>query len=105
MSSHTTNPFEQRRGTRSYQEIRDAVRDRIGPMAPTMETIRTYHGAGPKRPDLVTVLALCDVYDLQLSDVSPEMADQLDGIRDLLVSRTSWSDSQDLVEHADLVPA
>lgn len=97
MTPQTATPattLEQLRNGRSYQEIRDAVYDRLGPLAPTMETIRTYHTKGPRRPDLLTLLALCDVYDVNLSDVDPVMAHQLGAMKEQVISRFEWTANQ-----------
>jgi len=65
----------------SYEQIAYELRDRLGPYAPVAGTIRNYHSAVPKRPDLMLLFALADVYGLEASVL---VGEKLDGIRELV---------------------
>lgn len=70
--------------------VYDGVRDLLGPLGPTTQTLVNYRRGTTKKPDPIVLLALCHVYGCDLSDVAPEVADQLVSIRDLLVQRITW---------------
>ena len=54
----------------SFEAVRDEVRDRLGPAyTPTSKTITNYHtpGKAPKKPDLMLLFALADIYGIESS--------------------------------------
>lgn len=77
----------------SYSTVLLAVHDRLGPFTPTQETIRQYHRGddAAKRPDLLLICALADIYGVNVRDLSETYAEQIDEVSDLLKARISWS--------------
>lgn len=79
----------------SYTDLRDAVRDRLGPLTPTAETLRQLHrNDGNATPDPVLIAAIADVYGLPLVDVAPDIVDQAKRL-DVLLRRAIRSRCSD----------
>lgn len=81
--------LEQRRkdlGDPSYEKVTLRVYSLLGERhTPSKETIRNMHIDGThasNNPDPIVLGALCEVYGLQLRDVSPETADFLELVQD-----------------------
>ncbi len=89
--SHRLQQLREARENPSFSTIERHVVSLLGPdLAPTGQTIANYHANATKRPDAFVLLALADFYGVPLSDIAPDIADQLVRSRDLLVSRISW---------------
>lgn len=77
----------------SYSQVVGLLRDKLGVYAlGTVEGVRNYHRPEmfPKRPDLIQIAALADIYGMKVEDLSPSAALALDAIRDS-VRRDAWS--------------
>jgi transcriptional regulator with XRE-family HTH domain len=94
METTTAQALESRRQELglSFTAVERRVYDMLGSYAPRMETIRAYHrdASTPKRPDLIVLAAICDVYDIALKDVAPEAYAELNSVRDLLFHQSGW---------------
>lgn len=85
-------------GSPSFDLIHDGLYARLGPYAPTSETIRVWHGgvkATPSKPkpakpptaekvDLIVLAALADFYDADMSGWHPVVADRLEVTKALI---------------------
>lgn len=91
---HSSNPHaaglakaRKKAGNPSINKVHIAVYDRIGVLAMTPETLRSYHDPNHKAKtyDLVNLLALADVYGVKPKDISAELVEQVNASRDLLI--------------------
>jgi hypothetical protein len=82
-------------GALSYKKVERALWDRLGAYAPTDETLRRYHRGRvePEAADPLVVLVLAEVYDKPVRELSPTVADRLEGVRDLVATFLWISDS------------
>lgn len=77
----------------SYSAVVGQLRDRLGVYAlGTVQGVANYHDPAtfPRKPDIVQIAAMADIYGLKLGDLSEPISDALEVIRDSL-RRGAWS--------------
>ena len=68
------------------------LRRRLGPLAPKQSTLSRWETGKNTGyvDDPLTVIALADLYDCRVSELSQEVADQLETLRTLLLAASGW---------------
>jgi hypothetical protein len=70
----------------SYRQVERRMIGLLGEhFTPTDQTISRYHQPGkmPRRPEPALLLALCHIYGVEVIDVAPDLADDVERVREL----------------------